>query len=56
MKKIGFWKIRKKISKNAYVLELLKRLDISPTFNMLDLYEYHEGIMGEGEHINDWED
>lgn len=42
-KKIGPCKIIKKFSPNAYELELPKGLEISPIFDVLDLYTYHEG-------------
>ena len=42
-KQIGPCRILKKISDNAYWLELPERFDISPTFNVVDLYEFHEG-------------
>ena len=42
-KKIGPCRILKKIYDNAYRLELPKRFDISPTFNIADLYKFHEG-------------
>ena len=42
-KKISPCQILKKISNNTYHLNILKFFDISPTFNVADLYEYHEG-------------
>ena len=42
-KKIGPCRILKKISSNTYCLEMPEMFDISPTFNVADLYEFHEG-------------
>jgi hypothetical protein len=42
-KKIGSYKILRKIYDNAYQLELPDKFDIYPTFNIHDLYEFHEG-------------
>jgi len=47
MKNIGPCIILKKISNNAYVLQLPAELDISPIFDVSDLYEYHEEIADE---------
>jgi hypothetical protein len=46
-KKIGLCRILKKIYDNTYQLELLDKFDISPTFNVVDLYEFHEGENGD---------
>ena len=55
-KKIGPCRILKNISENAYQLELLKKFDISPTFNVVDLYEFHEGDIREDEGtLSEWE-
>jgi hypothetical protein len=46
MKKIAWsCKILKKISTNAYVIELFECLYISPTFNIVYLYDFHEGMV-----------
>ena len=42
-KKIGPCEILKKISENSYRLELPENFDVSPIFNVVDLYEFHEG-------------
>ena len=49
MKKIGLCRILKKISDNAYVLELPEELDISPTFNVVEFYKYEEGLASKTE-------
>jgi hypothetical protein len=55
-KKIGPCKILKRISDNAYQLELPDKFNISPTFNVVDLYEFHEGEKGDDEGTLDgWE-
>ena len=43
MKKFGPCKILRKIYiGNSYEVELLDDMDISPIFNVADLYKYHE--------------
>ena len=42
-RKIAPSRILKKIFDNAYKLELSKSFDLSPIFNIVDLYELHEG-------------
>jgi hypothetical protein len=42
-KKIGPCQVLKNIYDNTYKLELPKNFDISPIFNVLNLYEFHEG-------------
>ena len=55
-KKSGPFRILKKISDNAYRLELSKRFDISPTFTVVDLYEFHEGDRSPDEvTFSEWE-
>jgi hypothetical protein len=42
MKKIGLCKILRKFDENAYEIELLEGVGISPIFNISDLYPYRE--------------
>jgi len=41
--KIGPCQVLRNISDNSYKLELLEDFDISPTFNVANLYEFHKG-------------
>ena len=50
MKKIGPYRVLKKFGANAYEIELLNGIGISPIFNILDLYPYRaEGEETENE-------
>ena len=40
-KKYGAFQITKKINNNAYIVALPPNMNISSTFNVVDLYEYH---------------
>ncbi|KAH9314315.1 hypothetical protein KI387_022942, partial [Taxus chinensis] len=51
-KKIGHCKIVKKINDNAYEVELPGNFDISPVFNVSDLYSFH-GDGAEGDVIDE---
>jgi hypothetical protein len=42
-KKFGPCKIMKKINENAYLIDLLEDLDISPIFNVVDLHSHSAG-------------
>ena len=44
LNKNGPCQIHKKISDNAYVLELSEELKIFSMFNVADLYKYEEGL------------
>lgn len=43
MRKIGPCKILKFDLGNTYEVELSEALGISPIFNVVEIYEYHEG-------------
>ena len=49
LKKTGPCNILKRISNNINVLEFLEELNISSTFNVVDLYKYEEGSTNRGE-------
>ena len=54
-KKIGSCIILRKIFDNAYKSELPEDFDISPIFNVVDLYEFHEGYEnGEKYTLDEW--
>jgi hypothetical protein len=44
LKKIGPCKFLRRFGENAYELELLEDVGISPIFNITDMYPYKEGI------------
>ena len=55
-KKIGLCKILKKINDNAYKVDLLVDLDISPMFNVYELYIFHGDDMDDDvEEEVDWQ-
>ena len=46
-KKVGPCKILRKVYENVYKLELSENLNISTIFNVVNLYEFHEGEKSE---------
>lgn len=63
VKKIGPCKIKRKFSANAYEIELLEGIGISPIFNIADLYpfreeetELHTEATGDEVQAVDWEE
>jgi hypothetical protein len=54
-KKSGSCIILRKIFDNAYKSELPEDFDISPIFNVVDLYEFHEGDENDDENtLDEW--
>jgi len=63
LKKTGPCKIKRKISANAYEIELLEGIEISPIFNIADLYPFREAetelqkeVTGDEIQTVDWEE
>ena len=54
LKKIGLWKILKKIYDNTYVLELSEVLNIFSTLNISNSYKYEEWSTSREEPTIDW--
>ena len=48
MKKIGPCRVLKRLGENAYEIELLDEIGISPTFNVSYLYPYKAEEAGDG--------
>ena len=43
LKKRGPCRVLKRMLDNSYNIYILKKMDISPILNVVDLYKYHEG-------------
>ena len=55
-KKIGPCKILKKINDNAHKVDLSADIDISPMFNISDLYIFHGDDLGDDNEVEvDWQ-
>jgi hypothetical protein len=55
-KKIGSCKILKKFNENDYKVDLSGDLDISPVFNVFDLYIFHGDDLGDDSKAEvDWQ-
>lgn len=54
--KIGHCKILRKFLHNPYKLDLLEAFDISPIFDVVDLYEFQGADHGEVGTVEDWKD